>query len=63
LPEEKLRILDQTLRRGDILLLRKTVEEIAQDHAGPAAGMRALLDAYDYARMRLLLDSVKGING
>jgi PAS domain S-box-containing protein len=63
LPEEKLRILDQALRRGDILLLRKTVEEIAQDHAGPAAGMRALLDAYDYARMRLLLDSVKGING
>jgi PAS domain S-box-containing protein len=60
LPEEQRRLLDQALRRGDILQLREMVDAIAQDNAGLAAGMHALLDTYNYDRLRRLLDSVKG---
>jgi PAS domain S-box-containing protein len=51
--------LDQALRRGDIRQLRLLVEAIAADHAEMAAGIRALVDTYDYDRLRHLLDAAK----
>ncbi len=59
LPAEQRRVLDQALRRGDIRLLRDTVETIARDHAALAAAIGALVDAYDYDRLRRLLDATK----
>jgi PAS domain S-box-containing protein len=58
LPEEQRRQLGQALRRGDILLVRKIVETIALQHAELAAGISVLVDAYDYAGLRRLLDAV-----
>jgi len=58
-PEQRC-VLDQALRRGDILLLRDMTKTIAREHPGLAAGIRALLDAYNYDRLRYLLDSTKG---
>ena len=62
LPEEQRNLLKQALRRGDILLLRKIVETLAHDHADLAASIFALIDSYDYDRLRDLLDPVKGTN-
>ncbi|MEI7891686.1 MAG: CHASE domain-containing protein [Myxococcales bacterium] len=60
LPEAQRRILDQALHRGDILALRKVVAAIAPDQPALAAGISVLIDAYDYDRLRRLLDSTKG---
>ena len=60
LPAEPLGRLDQALHRGDIRQLRDIVGEIARDQAGLAAGIRMLVDAYDYDRLRILLDAAKG---
>jgi PAS domain S-box-containing protein len=54
------RLLDQALRRGDIRQLRGLIEEISRDHAALATSISALLDAYDYDRLRRLLDAAKG---
>ena len=61
LPEEQRRLLEQALRRGDILLLRKTVETIAPHHAELAASICVLIDSYNYDRLQQLLNSAKGI--
>jgi len=61
LPEEQRNLLEQALRRGDILLLRKIVETIAHQHADLATSICVLIDSYDYDRLRGLLDSAKGI--
>jgi signal transduction histidine kinase/CheY-like chemotaxis protein len=61
LPEEQRNLLEQALRRGDILLLRKTVETIAQQHAELAASISVLIDSYNYDRLHSLLDSAKGV--
>jgi signal transduction histidine kinase/CheY-like chemotaxis protein len=53
-------LLDQALHRGDIGLLREQIQDLASEDAGLAAGLRALVDAYDYDRLRSLLDAVKG---
>ena len=53
-------LLDQALHRGDIGLLREQIQALASEDAGLAAGLRALVDAYDYDRLRGLLDAVKG---
>lgn len=60
LPVELCRMLDQALHRGDIQQLRTLVEAIATDHPKLAEGLRVLVDAYDYDRLRHLLESVKG---
>ncbi len=60
-PEEQRRLLEQALRRGDIFLLRKTVETIAHEHAELAASIFLLIDSYNYDRLRSLLESAKGI--
>ncbi|MCX7002458.1 MAG: PAS domain S-box protein, partial [bacterium] len=60
LPAGSRRMLDQALRRGDVRLLRSTVAALAPAHAGLAAALRTLIDAYDYDRLRNLLDSSKG---
>ena len=51
--------LDHALHRGDIRQLRDLVEVISRDHAELAAGMRVLVDAYDYDRLRRLLDAAR----
>ena len=61
LPEEQRRLLEQALRRGDILLLRKTVETIAHQHAELAASICVLIDSYNYDRLQQLLNSAKGM--
>lgn len=61
LPEEQRRLLEQALRRGDILLLRKTVETIAHQHAELAASICVLIDSYNYNRLQQLLNSAKGM--
>ena len=59
LPAQQLRVLDQAVRRGDILMLRTIVATIALDHAGLAAGIRTLVDTYNYDHLRRLLDATK----
>jgi PAS domain S-box-containing protein len=61
LPEEQRNLLEQALRRGDILLLRKTVETIAHQHAELAASICVLIDSYNYDRLQQLLNSAKGM--
>jgi len=60
LPAGSRRMLDHALRRGDVRLLRSTVAALAPEHAGLAAALLALIDTYDYDRLRSLLDSSKG---
>lgn len=55
------RMFGQALHRGDIEQLRALVEVIAADHPELANGLRVLVDAYDYDRLRHLLESVKGL--
>jgi PAS domain S-box-containing protein len=62
LPEEQRSLLEQALRRGDILLLREMVQTIAPRYAALAASICVLIDSYDYDRLRSLLESAKGIN-
>ncbi len=59
LPVAQRQSMDQALRLGDIQQLRKLVETIALEHAGIAAGIGVLVDAYDYDRLQRLLDSAK----
>jgi signal transduction histidine kinase/CheY-like chemotaxis protein len=59
LPEEQRHQLEQALRRGDIVSVRKIVETIARQHAELAAGISVLVDAFDYVGLNRLLDSVK----
>jgi len=60
LSAEQVRRFDQALLRGDAQLLREMVAELATTRGGVAAGLGLLLDAYDYASLRRLLDSAKG---
>jgi PAS domain S-box-containing protein len=57
LPAAQRGILAQALRHGNIRQLRSAVDAIGRDHAGLAAGLRTLVDAYDYDRLQHLLDS------
>ena len=59
LPVARLRLLDQALLHGDIGQLRGLIEEMAGEHAGLAAGLRVLVDAYDYDRLHVLVDAAK----
>jgi PAS domain S-box-containing protein len=59
LPADQLLILDQALHSGDILLLRKTVAQIACEQAELAAGIRVIIDAYDYERLLHLLGAAR----
>ena len=52
--------LSQAVRRGDILQLRKLVDSVALEEPALAGGLRALVDAYDYGRLRALLGNVEG---
>jgi PAS domain S-box-containing protein len=63
LPAAQHQLLEQALRRGDIRQLRETVAAIARDQAGLAAGIRVLVDAYDYKRLSELLKTAKGAVG
>ena len=54
--------LSQALFRGDIRLLRDLISEIAGTHGSLAAEMRLLVDAYDYERLRRMLDAAKQAN-
>jgi PAS domain S-box-containing protein len=58
LPAATRHLLEQALRRGDIQQLRDLVAGIEREHAGLAAGMRILSDAYDYDRLYCLLESI-----
>jgi PAS domain S-box-containing protein len=60
LPGELRDGLEQALRRGDIRQLRQLVDEIGRRDAGLALGVRVLVDAYEYERLRRLLDAAKG---
>ena len=60
LSAEQVRRFDQALLRGDMQLLRGLIAELGAVHGDVAAGMGLLLDAYDYASLRRLLDSAKG---
>jgi CheY-like chemotaxis protein len=60
LPAETSRSLAQALRRGDIHLLRQLVDTLSHDQPGLAAGLRSLVDAYDYNRLHRLLAAAKG---
>jgi hypothetical protein len=57
---EMCRLLSQALHRGDIQQLRGLVETLERDHATLARGMRVLVDAYDYDRLRHLIDARGG---
>jgi PAS domain S-box-containing protein len=57
---EMCRLLSQALHRGDIQQLRGLVETLERDHATLARGMRVLVDAYDYDRLRHLIDTREG---
>jgi PAS domain S-box-containing protein len=59
LAEEQKSILALALRRGDVRSLRATVDAIAEADASLAAGIRILVDAYDYDRLRQLLEQAK----
>lgn len=58
LPAATRHLLEQALRRGDIQQLRDLIAGIEREHAGLAAGMRVLSDAYDYDRLYCLLESI-----
>lgn len=59
LSAEHYQLLDQALHRGDIIQLRGLIDELSRDHSELAAAMNSLVEAYDYARLRTLLDSLK----
>jgi PAS domain S-box-containing protein len=59
LPAAQRLLFDQASRRGDIRLLRELIAGIPREQAGLAAALGALVDSYDYERLRQLLDSVK----
>jgi hypothetical protein len=60
LPVAQRQALDEALRRGDIQQLRDLVGTVAHTDAGLAAGIRPLVDAYDYDRLQRLLQAAKG---
>ena len=60
LTTEQFDLLSQALFRGDIRLLHDLITEIAATHGSLAAEMRLLVDAYDYERLRRMLDAAKG---
>ena len=55
LSEESRRLLLDALRRGDIRQLRHLLGSMAPEHAGLAAGMGVLVNAYAYERLSSLL--------
>lgn len=59
IPAEQLRLLEQALLHGDIQQLREIITKIASEHATLASALRVLVDAYDYDRLHLLVDSAK----
>jgi PAS domain S-box-containing protein len=59
LPLAQRQALELALRRGDIQQLRDLVGALAPTDAGLAAGMRLLVDAYDYDRLQGLLQAAK----
>jgi len=56
-PIEVCRLLSQALQRGNIQQLRGLVESLERDHAALASGIRVLVDAYDYDRLRQLIEA------
>jgi signal transduction histidine kinase/DNA-binding response OmpR family regulator len=59
LPAEIRYLIKQALKRGDIQQLRDLVETIALDQIGIANGIRILVNAYDYGRLRNLIESAE----
>ena len=59
LDQEARRLLLEALRRGDIRQLRHLLSSLAPEHAGVAAQMSVLVNAYAYERLSSLLDAVK----
>jgi len=59
MPVELRRMISQALKRGDIHQLRDVVDTLALTHEGLANGIRVLVDAYDYARLRHLIEAVE----
>ena len=53
------RLLLEALRRGDIRQLRQLLGTLGPEHAGLAAQMSVLVNAYAYERLSSLLDAVK----
>lgn len=60
-PVEMCRLLSQALQRGDIQQLRGLVKSLESEHAALASGLRVLVDAYDYDRLRHLLEARGGV--
>ncbi|MEI6673546.1 MAG: response regulator [Verrucomicrobiota bacterium] len=58
LPDATCQLLAQALHRGDIQQLRDLLAGIESEHAGLAAGLRMLVDAYNYERLRCMLESI-----
>jgi PAS domain S-box-containing protein len=63
LPAEIRYLIKQALKRGDIHQLRDLVETIALDQIGIANGIRILVNAYDYGRLRNLIESAERTPG
>jgi PAS domain S-box-containing protein len=59
-PVAQLLLLNQAIRRGDIRLLRSSVEEIAHEHAALADRLRPYVAAYDYDGIRRLVMRAQG---
>ena len=59
LDQEARRLLVEALRRGDIRQLRHLLSSLPPEHAGLAAQMSVLVNAYAYERLSSLLDAVK----
>ena len=59
-PAEMCRQLSLALHRGDVRQLQGLVETLGLDHAELARGIRVFVDAYDYDRLRHLIDTREG---
>jgi hypothetical protein len=61
LPPDLLQKLSQALKRGDVQHLRELVDTVERAHAELGSGIRVLVDAYDYARLRNLIEETRGV--